>query len=272
MKRRTALLALCLVLCLALLSQASCRDPYEDAELEMAWAAEIYKYHKGHVGCLGKDETLYLERLTRELLKHARRSPYKFTVCITDVPDLNAYALPAGHIYVHRGLLEEVGTEAQLAFVLAHEISHVLLRHAFYMQKKLLFGAKLRERLLENAKLWALPAALFGAAGLLKFSRHYEKNADLKAQNIIAAAGFDPRGSVEFMELLRTRHFIKPSLLNQMFSTHPRPDARIRYLRRRINRSRSRDAYRQESADFLELKRRFPTPGAERKKPDVVKG
>ncbi len=246
------------LLCMAATSW-SCRDPYRDVKLEIAWGDALRRDHAAYVKCASNRFEPYFQLLAAEILEHVEYNPYTFRFCLTNELDVNAYALPGGAIYVHRGLINAAPSESALVYVLAHEMSHVLLRHSFRMERKRRASKELARRL--PGRGMAAPARLFGTAGLLRFSRRFEKDADLKAMSLAARAGYDPRGALEFLEKLREMEYGRSGLLARMFSTHPRPRTRLRYVRRRLARMQLSEYYREQSSDYLALKK-FARPRA----------
>lgn len=172
-------------------------------------------------------------------LKLARASeypnlPYDFTVINNG--DMNAWALPGGKIAINRGLLAELGDEAQLASVLAHEISHVTERHGARMQKKAQ-GANMLGALIGLGVGWKAPqyqdlamqgfsVAAHGAQA--SYSRDYELQADSAGMNMMAASGYDPMAAVELQEIfLRQSQNGRSNALSQLFASHPPSKERI---------------------------------------------
>ena len=157
------------------------------------------------------DDTLlaeYVNRLGQQLSMVApfERYPYQFKL-VNDTT-INAFALPGGFIYIHRGIIEMADREAELAGVIAHEIGHVALRHGTNQASKAYIA---------QAPLAILGGIFGGGSGVgsiltelgigfgansifLKFSRDAEKQADLLGAQILHDAGYDPRGMTEFFE------------------------------------------------------------------------
>ena len=181
----------------------------------------------------------YVERLGQSLAQHASGADYPYSFTVADQPEMNAFALPGGPIWINRGILQAASHEAQVAGVLAHEIAHVAERHA---------ASQLTKATVANGLLGLLGAAIGsdgGAGGtaaravagftansvMLKFSRDHEREADREGVRIMQRAGYDPRGLVEFMELLATQRQRNPGAVEQFLSTHPAPAARVEELR-----------------------------------------
>jgi hypothetical protein len=164
--------------------------------------------------------------------------PYKFKVA--NLSDINAFALPGGFIYVHRGLLEKVRSEGELAGVMAHEIAHVALRHPTNQASKTYLaqaGIGILGGLL-GGKTETTTGQIVGAVGgfglntlFLKYSRGAETQADIVGAQIMAKAGYDPMEMVRFFETLRLQAGSDPGKVATFLSDHPAPvdrQARIR--------------------------------------------
>jgi hypothetical protein len=240
--------------------------PQQDVELGREAAAEIEK-QLPLLDRAGARE--YVQSVGLNLLRAAPREldhpEFEYTFKVVNVRDLNAFALPGGPMYVNRGMIEASASEGEVAGVMAHEISHVLLRHGTAQATKaerFQFGA------LAGAILGAVIGGNTGQAisqgtqfGLgtyfLKFSREYEKDADLLGAQIMAGAGYDPR---DLAKVFRTIEEKSGSGGPQWLSDHPNPGNRYEYInqeasRLRIANTRRSDAAYQQLRDEL---RRLP--------------
>ena len=120
---------------------------------------------------------------------------------VVNARDINAFALPGGPMFVNRGMIEAARREGEMAGVMAHEISHVALRHATAQAtetQKFQIGSVLGQIL--GGVVGGVPGAVIGqaaqigfGAGALKYSRKYETQADILGAQIMARAGYDPR-------------------------------------------------------------------------------
>lgn len=174
----------------------------------------------------------YVNRVGRDLVgaipEQYRRREFVYAFRLLDDAEPNAAAVPGGLIYVNRGLIEFARTEGELAGVLAHEISHVALRHSTAEASKKMLAqmgvAVLGGVLGDGGKSQA--AQLGAQAGfelyLLKFSRDYETQADVLGAQIMARAGYDPSGMANFFRRLEGEGGQPPRWL----STHPDPRSR----------------------------------------------
>ena len=178
----------------------------------------------------------YVNRVGQALASNAELPGLKFTFTVLNAPDVNAFALPGGYIYVTRGLVALADTEAQLAGVLAHEIGHVTARHAaqrYSWASVARFGGIL---------LRATDAGKFGKAFdlgsqvfLSNYSRDQEFEADTLGIRYLVRAGYHPRGVPRFLAKLREHAKLNSELTGsrqdpdqfQLLGTHPRTIDRV---------------------------------------------
>jgi beta-barrel assembly-enhancing protease len=158
--------------------------------------------------------------------------PYQFKV--VNASDINAFALPGGYMYLNRGLIEAARNEGQLAGVMAHEMSHVALRHGTSQASKAYLGQAglglLGGLLGGDQRSTEEAIAAVGGFGLnalfLKFSRTAETQADITGAQMLARAGYDPQDMIDFFEVLRAKQAHDPGKVEQFFSSHPPPAGR----------------------------------------------
>ena len=204
----------------------------------------------------------YVQGIGRRLARHAGGPEYPYSFAVADYRELNAFALPGGPVWVHRGVLHASTNESQVAGVMAHEIAHIAQRHA---------ASRLTAATLTNMGLGLLGAMLGnsggataaqGAAGLmangmfLKFSRDDEREADRAGMAMMARAGWDGRGMVELFETLRREQARDPGSVEAFFSSHPPPRDRIDALRATVAKSKGG---RRDSPQFRAIKARLRT-------------
>ena len=185
--------------------------------------------------------SLYVAQLGAHLVSHAPGLKWPFTFHVVASQDVNAFALPGGSIFVNLGTLQAAQNEAQLAGVLAHETSHVVLRHSTCNMKKqqttnLLagVGALASRILLGNGAAGQVGEAIIGAGnGLygLRMSREDEKQADLLGTDILYNAGYDPRGLPQFFEIIQAKYGSGGA---QLLTDHPNPGNRTEYVNAEI--------------------------------------
>ncbi len=183
----------------------------------------------------------YIASLGRKVAARADgpRFPYSFDVA--NYREINAFALPGGPIWIHRGTIDAARSEAQLVGVIAHEVAHIANRHAAEQITKGtmanvglgLLGALLGSG--TSAQLAQLGAGVAANATMMKFSRDHEREADMKALRYMKSAGYDPRGMVEFLQLLRAQQGRDPGSVQTFFASHPAPSDRVRRLEQEAN-------------------------------------
>jgi len=199
----------------------------------------------------------YLDALGKKLASYAPgyQYPYQYR-CVND-QSINAFALPGGFIYINRGVIEAADNEAQLAGVMAHETSHVALRHGTNQVSK--------------AEAWRIPLGLLGAAGglggligqvgagftlnsiILKYSRDDETQADVMGTQILYDSGYDPRALAQFFEEIEAESKGKEPA--QFFSDHPNPGNRIGRIDEEVDKLGGPEPnYRSDSEDFHSIK------------------
>ncbi len=202
----------------------------------------------------------YVTKIGARLGQSARGERYPYSFSVADYKEINAFALPGGPIWVNRGAIQAAGTESQLAGILAHEVAHVAQRHAAQQLSNMIvtnMGMALFSALLGNtgAAMAANIAARFVAGGtFLKFSRDDEDEADRVGAEIMARAGWDPRGMIDLLETVREQEKRDPSSVEVFFSNHPAAKDRIALLEGVVPAQR---AGKSDSAEFQAMRARL---------------
>jgi hypothetical protein len=176
-------------------------------------------------------------RLAESIPAEYRHPEFRYTYTVVDVRDVNAFALPGGFTYVNRGLIETAQNEAQLAGVIAHEISHAALRHGTAQAAK-------AQKYQVGSILGQIAGAVIGggvgqvvgglsqlgiSAAFLKYSREYERQADTLGAQIMANAGYDPRELANMFRILEQQG---GSGGPEFLSSHPNPGNRFEAINR----------------------------------------
>jgi len=209
-----------------------------------------------------RDATInnYVENLGRRIAARADGPRYPYSFDVANKREINAFALPGGPIWVHRGAIDAAQNEAQLAGVLAHEIAHIANRHAASQITKGTFanvGLGVLGALLgggNGAKIAQMGAGIAAQATMMKFSRDAEREADMKGLSYMRRAGYDPRGMVEFLQVLRARQGRDPGSVQTFFASHPAPTERVARLQQEANRLAGG---RRDSAQFQQVQSRL---------------
>lgn len=170
------------------------------------------------------------ERLVAAIPPQFQHPEFDYRFKVIDVSDLNAFALPGGPMYINRGMIQAAHNEGELAGVMAHELSHVALRHATAQATKQgSIGNQLGMigMILGGAVLGGQGGAQLGALGAqawaTKYSREYEAQADALGAQIMATAGYDPHDLANVFQMLEQQGGSRGP---QWLSTHPDPGNR----------------------------------------------
>jgi hypothetical protein len=210
--------------------------PAQDVELGRQAAAEVRQQLP-----IMRDDAVssYIEDIGKRLVDaippDLRHPEFHYTFEPVNVREINAFALPGGPMFVNRGMIEAAHTEGEVAGVMAHELSHVALRHGTAQASK---AAKYEVGQVAGAVLGAIIGGGWGqvisqgtqfglGTAFLRFSREYEKQADIEGAQIMARAGYDPR---DMANMFRTIEKQGGSGGPQWLSDHPNPGNRVEYI------------------------------------------
>jgi len=204
----------------------------------------------------------YLTELGRKLIAKLPTGgvqyPWEFH-CVND-KQINAFALPGGYVFVNRGAIEVSDNEAQLAGVMAHELSHVALRHGTTEATKAQAaqaGVGILGAILGGNAGGALLTELgrFSAGGvLLRYSRSAETQADVMGTQVLYDAGYDPRALAQFFEKIEAES--KGKNPPEFFSDHPNPERRVERVQEEIDKLGGLPPHaKRDSLEFEAIKR-----------------
>jgi len=206
--------------------------PAEDVELGRQAAAEVEQ----QLPMLRDDAvTSFVAAIGRRLVvvipPEFQHPEFRYSFDVVNVREINAFALPGGPMYVNRGMIERARTEGEVAGVMAHELSHVVLRHGTAQATK---ATKYELGTLAGAVIGAIIGGRVGGAvsegtqfglgtAFLRFSREFEREADLLGAQIMAHAGYDPREMANMFETIEEEG---GNGMPQWLSDHPDPGGR----------------------------------------------
>ncbi len=185
----------------------------------------------------------YVNEIGQKLAAVSHRPDIEYTFTVVDSPDINAFALPGGFIYINRGLMLYLNSEDQLAAVLGHEIGHVTARHSVRQQAASQTNSVLAGVLVVATGVSSLgeTSSLLGGALLSGYGRDMELESDGLGAEYLAAAGYDPLAMVEVIGVLKNHEdFTKRTSsggvsYHGVFATHPRNDTRLQEVVGRAN-------------------------------------
>lgn len=270
-----AMLIRCSALCLSLVIAAGCatnpstgRSQFilpqiaaQTTEMGAAAKPELIQEYGGEVQSAQLRQ--YVQRVGERLARHVEPEysdvQWDFTLLDSDV--INAFALPGGHVFMSRGLMEGFTNEAQLAGVLGHEIGHVTALHVDERLSQAMLVQGVAEAASsvagqsESALVSQAVPVLVGLGGqgyLLKFGRDQEAEADIQGLKYMAAAGYDPAAMLEVLAILSEAD--QGGRPPEFLSTHPYPETRLetvrRLLRTEYSHTQNSDAYRKFQERF----------------------
>jgi predicted Zn-dependent protease len=207
----------------------------------------------------------YVSDLGRRLSRFApnNQTDYVWQFKVVDSPEINAFALPGGYIFVNRATIEAAQDEAQLAGVLAHEEGHVVLRHgthqaseAMLAQMPLHFlGGILGQSDSLISKLAQVGIGLGVNSLLLRNSRGMESQADSVGAYILYQAGYDPHAMAEFFEIIKQKYPQNSSAITMFLADHPDPGNRIQAVDEEIPQLGQPKPWLNDDARFAGVKR-----------------
>ncbi len=201
--------------------------------------------------------TQYVQSLGQRLVAEAPGYKWPFTFHVVSVGAINAFALPGGQVFVNLGTIQAAENEAQLAAVMAHEISHVVLQHSIcnLVKERRVgimsgIGQIAAGVLLGDSAAGTLAQKGIGVSaglGFLKMSRSAEEQADIMGVGILYDAGYDPRAMPQFFETIQDNYGKGGA---QFLSDHPNPGNRLEHVNHEISTFVSKDRYVVNTPEF----------------------
>jgi Zn-dependent protease with chaperone function len=210
--------------------------PAQDVEIGQQAAKEVEQ----QLPLLRDDDIVsFVDRIGRRLVQvmpaELEQREFRYSFKVVNVREINAFALPGGPMYVNRGMIQAAAVEGEVAGVMAHELSHVILRHGTA-------GATKQQPFAIGAIAGAIAGAIIGGKvgqvvgqgsqfGLgtyfLRYGREYEKQADLLGVQLMARAGYNP---IDLVHMFQTIEKQGGGAGPQFMSDHPNPGNREAYI------------------------------------------
>lgn len=202
----------------------------------------------GYLNAIGR-------RLVESIPAEFRQPEFRYTFTGVNMKEINAFALPGGPMYINRGMIEKANSEGEVAGVMAHELSHVVLRHGTAQQTKAtgfaigqiagqIAGAIIGGR---TGQVIAQGSQFGLGTYFLKYGREYERQSDLLGSQIMAAAGYDPR---DMANVFRTIEKESGPGGPEWMSSHPNPGNRYEYINREAQALRVAPNPRRATPEF----------------------
>ncbi len=183
----------------------------------------------------------FIDRVVKRITSQPEAGNYPYSIKLIYDPSINAFAFPGGAMYIHHGLITQADNEEQVAGVLAHEISHVALRHGMagmLRAQRAQMGAGIAGALASivlgngaGGQLAQLGLGLAAQSYMLKNSRDAERDADLLGARLMNASGYNPIEMARFFEKLEADGGSRGPAF---FSDHPNPGDRIKNVEAEI--------------------------------------
>jgi predicted Zn-dependent protease len=184
----------------------------------------------------------YVNEVGQRLAQKSHRGNLEYHFTVVDSPEINAFALPGGYIYITRGIMAYLNSEAELAAVLGHEIGHVTARHSVQQHSASLaasIGVTLGSILVPELRGGAQDLLnLLGNALLSGYGRDHELEADRLGAEYLARSGYDPQAMVKVVGILKNQELFdaeiargegrEPRRYHGLFATHPDNDTRLK--------------------------------------------
>jgi predicted Zn-dependent protease len=222
--------------------------------------------------------TQYLNDVGQKVAQASRRPQLRYSFKIVNTDSVNAFSLPGGYVYVHRGILDFVLNESELAGVLAHEVGHVVAYHSMndvarralvdrviYEGKKA--GLLSDQQVTDMMERYGGPILLFVDR---KFNREEESEADMFGFYNAIRAGYDPQGLIATLGRL-SKFTGNPTLVEALLMNHPLPGERVQALREELKQNPPPTGLEKDSLAFraakLGMKSLPPAPPPTPKKP-----
>jgi hypothetical protein len=213
-------------------------SPADDVKLGQEAAQQVEKelpvmrdqQVNGYLNAIGR-------RLVESIPPEFRHPEFRYSFTGVNLREINAFALPGGPMFIYRGMIEKAHNEGEVAGVMAHELSHVALRHGTAQQTKAtpyaigqiagqIAGAIIGGR---TGAIIAQGSQFGIGTYFMKFSREYERQADLLGSRIMAGAGYDPRDMANVFKTIQQESGPGGP---QWLSDHPDPGNRYDYINR----------------------------------------
>jgi beta-barrel assembly-enhancing protease len=248
-------------------------SPADDVKLGQEAAQQVEKelpvMHdeqiNGYLNAIGR-------RLVENIPPEFRHPEFRYSFKGVNLKEINAFALPGGPMYINRGMIEKAHNEGEVAGVMAHELSHVALRHGTAQQTQAtpyaigqiagqIAGAIIGGR---TGQVIAQGSQFGIGTYFMKFSRTYEKQADILGSRIMAGAGYDPR---DMANVFKTIEQESGPGGPQWMSDHPNPGNRYEYINAEARSLRVSTNVRRDTPEFQQAQARLrtmsPAPSSE---------
>lgn len=193
----------------------------------------------------------YVNDIGQEMVKISHRKNLPFTFTVLDSPVINAFALPGGYVYITRGIMGYINSEAELAGVIGHEIGHVTARHGVRQQaSQTLAGlGSILVGVATGSKELMDTAQIFGGALVSGYGRNHELESDRLGAEYLAKVGYRPQAMIDTISVLKDQEVFnndlakaegrEPQNYHGLFASHPRNDKRLQEVVKQADKYQS---------------------------------
>ncbi|MDE2310199.1 MAG: M48 family metalloprotease, partial [Betaproteobacteria bacterium] len=162
----------------------------------------------------------YVNSVGQQIAKKSHRPNLQYHFTVLDTPEVNAFALPGGYVYITRGILAYLNSEAELAAVLGHEIGHVTARHGVRQASAELaanIGLSITSILVPeiNSAAGQNLSNILGGALFAGYGRDHELEADRLGAEYLARTGYDPHAMIEVIDVLKHQELLDAEIARQ---------------------------------------------------------
>ena len=231
--------------------------------------AQGKKYHEYILAQYGvyddPDLQTYVNEIGQKLAAQSHRSHLKFHFTVLDSPEINAFALPGGYIYITRGIMAYLNSEAEIAGVLGHEIGHVTARHSVRQQSGQFASSLLNVVVAAttgNQSLGQLSNQL--TTGIVRgYGRKHELEADKLGAQYLHNIGYNPESMLEVIGVLKDQEIYErelakkqnrePNVYHGVYSTHPKNDKRLKTVIRAAKKLSSKKYRAGNTEKYLKM-------------------
>jgi len=205
----------------------------------------------------------YVSRIGEALARDSHRKDLVFHFTLLDSPTVNAFALPGGYVYITRGIMSYMNSEAHLAGVLGHEIGHVTARHSVRQHSQATLAGILGSVITAQTGSQSVGdlSNLLGTAWIRGYGRKHELEADRLGAEYLALTGYDPEDMIGVIGILKSQEEFEAARAQEegrearsyhgVFATHPDNDDRLKEVVRAADRFRTTDVTPPDREAFL---------------------
>jgi predicted Zn-dependent protease len=203
----------------------------QELKIGAQYAPEIEKQLEGRID--NRILQNYINNVGQNISRVSHMPKLQFRYVAVNHEMVNAMALPGGYIFITKGMLKELDSEAQLAAILAHETAHVTARHSAQAMTTQIGMGLIFSALSDKTASGSMEMARLGSQIIgLKYSREHEEQADAVGLDYMVRAGYSANAAVETMEVLERQEKTRSI---EFLSSHPNPDNRKEKMLRQIN-------------------------------------